>query len=76
MRMTDDFQVHDDIAIFLPGKYTVEWIKRTARDEKLINRKAPFLAAIVHKLEIVDMRLPVVSVFLKDMTGTFPPIQR
>lgn len=71
MRMTDDFQVRDDIAVFLPGKYTVEWIKRTASDEKLINQKAPFLAAIVHKLEIVDVRLPVVSVFLKDMTGTF-----
>lgn len=55
--------------IFLPNKYTIRWIKATADAKKLINQKAPFLAAMIQNIEVVNGKISIANVTLKDLTG-------
>lgn len=63
LRMCKDFAYE----IFLPDKYNISWIKSRATAKKLINQKAPFLAAIVQFIEYG--KTSSASLSLKDKTG-------
>ncbi|KAJ8933781.1 hypothetical protein NQ314_013817 [Rhamnusium bicolor] len=66
--MTKDFCIRNEE--YLYEKFNIKWIKKQASIKtQLVNHKAPFLAAIVQSLDIVDGKIPTVNVTLKDSTG-------
>jgi hypothetical protein len=53
----------------LVEKFDIKWIKTRASLNKLHNRKAPFLGAIIQNVECFDGKNSIVKVVLKDETG-------
>lgn len=47
-------------------KCNIEWIKRKAAQKRLLDQKAPFLAAVIQSIE---PSFTTVTLFLKDSTG-------
>ncbi|XP_072377441.1 uncharacterized protein [Diabrotica undecimpunctata] len=67
--MTEDFSSSNDEQLY--NKFTISWIKKKYCQKRVLdNYKAPFLAAIIQNLEIVDGKIPSVHITLKDTTGT------
>ncbi|XP_028138174.2 uncharacterized protein LOC114332547 [Diabrotica virgifera virgifera] len=67
--MTEDFSSCNDEQLY--NKFTISWIKKKYCQKRVLdNYKAPFLAAIIQNLEIVDGKNPSVHITLKDTTGT------
>ncbi|XP_018562034.1 uncharacterized protein LOC108904097 [Anoplophora glabripennis] len=52
----------------LVERFNIKWIKKQAL-KQLLNHKAPFLAAMIQNLDIVDGKIPTINVILKDTTG-------
>lgn len=65
-QMSKDFQLLNDRGVYLPDKYNIAWIKTKAKRNGLINRKAPFLTGIIHK---INTKTSIVTIVLKDPTG-------
>lgn len=63
----DDPQFRDHSRLL--KTYTIEWIKENAQQNQLPQRKAPFLIATIHNLEILVGKYPIINVKLKDVTG-------
>ncbi|CAH1225467.1 unnamed protein product [Diabrotica balteata] len=65
--MTEDFSSSNDEQLY--NKFTISWIKKKYCQKRVLdNYKAPFLAAIIQNLEIVDGKIPSVHITLKDTT--------
>ncbi|XP_045467992.1 uncharacterized protein LOC123676251 [Harmonia axyridis] len=56
--------------VLLPEKYNIQWIKSRMSMKKLINQKAPFLAAFVDIIRSHSIQNPIVNLILRDKTGT------
>ncbi|KAL3271483.1 hypothetical protein HHI36_021966 [Cryptolaemus montrouzieri] len=69
-RMKVDHLPKSNGETFLPDKYNIHWIKNKVIMKKLINQKAPFLAAFVHSIRSHSIQNPIVNLTLKDKTGT------
>lgn len=54
----------------LVERFNIKWIKKQAL-KHLLNHKAPFLAAIIQNLDIVDGKIPTINITLKDSTGNY-----
>ncbi|KAK5637928.1 hypothetical protein RI129_012223 [Pyrocoelia pectoralis] len=65
-QMSKDFRLLNDRGVYLPDKYNIAWIKTKAKDNRLINRKAPFLTGTIHK---INTKTSIVTIVLKDPTG-------
>ncbi|KAK9872057.1 hypothetical protein WA026_015305 [Henosepilachna vigintioctopunctata] len=69
-KMRIEFQPKSPEEIYLPDKYNIQWIKTRTTMKKLINQKAPFLAAFIHSINSHSIQNPIVNLTLKDKTGT------
>ncbi|KAF2881894.1 hypothetical protein ILUMI_24275 [Ignelater luminosus] len=67
-RMSKDFHSNNS-NLFLPDKYNITWIKEKVKNNKLINQKAPFVAAIIQNIECSKLNTAGVTILLKDTTG-------
>lgn len=63
--MLEDWS-NSNYKISLPQKYTISWLKNKAMSEKLIEQKAPFLAAVIQS---VDCSSKGPMIVLKDKNG-------
>ena len=69
--MCKDFEDDSSENVALPTKYNIDWIKRKLEENKLINEKAPFLAAVIKHIEHCNIKGS--SLILEDRTGEFIP---
>ncbi|XP_076256651.1 uncharacterized protein LOC143194006 isoform X2 [Rhynchophorus ferrugineus] len=66
--MSKDFKINN--ALYLYDKFNIAWIKKEAAANNFIKQKAPFLAAVLHSIEIADgQKQKCANVMLKDATG-------
>ncbi|XP_044763433.1 uncharacterized protein LOC123320243 [Coccinella septempunctata] len=66
-KMVLDFKTDE---FSLPEKYSIQWIRSRTLSKKLINQKAPFLAAFIDNIRSHSIQNPIVNLVLKDKTGT------
>ncbi|XP_049817032.1 uncharacterized protein LOC109598214 isoform X2 [Aethina tumida] len=59
-----------DIQDNLLETFNINWIQTQVNLNKLYNKKAPFLAAIIQTLDVPDTKIPTVNVTLKDRSGS------
>ncbi|KAF5291773.1 hypothetical protein FQA39_LY14261 [Lamprigera yunnana] len=64
-RMRQDFEILNEHGVYLSDKYNIACVKAMAKNDRLTNQKAPFLAAIVTK---INTKTPIVAIVLKDAT--------
>lgn len=69
-RMSKDFH-SNNLDLFLPDKYNIAWIEEKVKNNKLVNQKAPFVAAIIQNIECSKSKTASVTMLLKDTTGTY-----
>lgn len=66
--MSKDFKISNNL--YLYDKFNIAWIKKEAAASNFIKHKAPFLAAILHSIEITDgQKQKCVNIMLKDSSG-------
>lgn len=71
LQAIEDFRIQKDNFMSLADKYNILWIKSKGSKQKLLDQKAPFLAAILQNVQCANAGIPTVTVLLKDATGNF-----
>ncbi|KAG5883753.1 hypothetical protein JTB14_023175 [Gonioctena quinquepunctata] len=66
--MKKDFSVQHGEQLY--EKFDINWIKKkTAQTKMVVSFKAPFLASVIHSIEVIEGKIPTINVTLKDTSG-------
>ncbi|XP_023022951.2 homologous recombination OB-fold protein [Leptinotarsa decemlineata] len=67
-KMVEDFSVSNGEQLF--EKFNISWIKKKSALQKVVvSYRTPFLASVIHSIEVMEGKIPTINVTLKDSSG-------